>query len=107
MTSSLLMVELPVPAGREEEWNTWYHEVHMPDVLANVPGVVATRRYRVLNDADHDIHYVVLHEFASLELLEAYIGSTTVADRWGEYEVLWGRPAHYRRRGLQFLLELP
>jgi hypothetical protein len=30
--------------GREEEFDTWYDEVHLPDVVA-VPGVRAAQRY--------------------------------------------------------------
>ena len=33
-------------AGREDEYNKWYTEVHVPDVL-KVPGVVAAQRYRL------------------------------------------------------------
>lgn len=35
----------PMP-GREEEYNTWYNEVHLPHVLA-VPGFVSARRLKV------------------------------------------------------------
>ncbi len=33
-------------SGREDEFNTWYDEVHVPDLLA-VPGVRAVSRYKV------------------------------------------------------------
>ena len=32
--------------GREDEFNKWYDEVHLPDLLA-IPGVTAGARYRV------------------------------------------------------------
>jgi hypothetical protein len=32
--------------GREDEYNEWYEQVHLPDVLA-VPGVAAAQRYRL------------------------------------------------------------
>lgn len=41
----LLVFSDPVP-GREEEFDRWYDEVHVPEVLA-VPGVVAAQRYRL------------------------------------------------------------
>jgi hypothetical protein len=32
-------------AGREDEFNTWYDQQHLPDLL-RVPGVVAAQRYK-------------------------------------------------------------
>lgn len=35
----------PVP-GREDEYNTWYNEQHLKDVVA-VPGIVSAQRFRL------------------------------------------------------------
>lgn len=32
--------------GREDEYNDWYTNVHLPDVLA-IPGIVAAERFRL------------------------------------------------------------
>jgi len=34
--------------GRQEEFERWYDEVHLADVM-KVPGVVSAKRFRVLN----------------------------------------------------------
>lgn len=39
----------PVP-GREEEFNDWYSNQHVPDVLA-IPGVIAASRYRRIGES--------------------------------------------------------
>lgn len=39
----LVAMSRPVE-GREDEYNRWYDEVHVPDVCA-VPGVIGARRY--------------------------------------------------------------
>jgi len=39
-----LVLTNPVP-GREEEFNRWYTEQHVPDVL-RIPGVVSAQRFR-------------------------------------------------------------
>jgi len=36
--------------AREDDFNRWYDEVHLPDILS-VPHVVAARRYRLARDA--------------------------------------------------------
>ena len=41
----LVVFTNPVP-GREDEYDTWYNEVHLGDVLA-VPGVVAAQRFKL------------------------------------------------------------
>jgi hypothetical protein len=47
-----VMVVRSGPAeGREDEYNRWYDEVHVPEILA-VPGFVGARRFRAL-DGDH------------------------------------------------------
>lgn len=32
--------------GRDEEFNKWYNEVHLPDVL-KIPGIIAAKRYKL------------------------------------------------------------
>lgn len=93
----ILIVELPVPAGREDEWNRWYHDVHIPDLLSSGVGAVNSVRYR-LAGGDADVTYLVIHEFESGESLERYFASTTVAGRWDEYKRMWGTGQAVRRR---------
>ena len=47
-THRLLAFTNPV-AGREDEFNRWYDEQHVPDLLA-VPGIVSAQRF-ALSDA--------------------------------------------------------
>ena len=44
LPNCLLIVTAEVDTEVEAEWNRWYDEVHVPDVLA-CPGVRAGRRY--------------------------------------------------------------
>ncbi|KPM51074.1 hypothetical protein CcI49_10115 [Frankia sp. CcI49] len=41
----------PVSPEREDEFNKWYSEEHIPDIL-EIPGFVSAKRYR-LRDAGH------------------------------------------------------
>lgn len=41
----------PISPEREDEYNKWYSEEHIPDIL-QIPGFVTARRYR-LRDAAH------------------------------------------------------
>ena len=39
----------PVDEASDKEYNAWYSSTHIPQVIAHVPGVTRTRRYRVLD----------------------------------------------------------
>lgn len=44
MSKHLLIVMTNPSEGREGEFNDWYSNVHLPDVL-KIPGIVAAQRY--------------------------------------------------------------
>lgn len=42
-----VLVALTSPAdGKEAEYNAWYNEVHIPEILS-VPGITSARRFRI------------------------------------------------------------
>ena len=42
--TALMMVWADVPADKEDEFNRWYNEEHLAELLA-VPGVLGAARY--------------------------------------------------------------
>ena len=60
-THTFLVISNAVP-GREAEFNRWYTEQHLSDVL-KVPGFVAARRFEVAQDP-HGLpgRYVAIYE---------------------------------------------
>ena len=50
-------------AGREDEYNAWYDNQHLHDVL-RVPGIVSARRFKVADEADAaPFRYCALYNF--------------------------------------------
>lgn len=47
--------------GDEAVYNAWYHAVHMPDLLA-LDGVIAARRFKMMNNNRADWPYVATYE---------------------------------------------
>jgi len=42
-----VLVALTSPAeGRESEYNNWYNDIHIPEILS-VPGITSARRFRI------------------------------------------------------------
>ena len=53
MAKGIMVVESePVDPDAEDEYDRWYREVHIPELLA-VPGFVGARRYRIRKELGH------------------------------------------------------
>jgi len=52
--------------GREDEYNAWYNDIHLPEVL-DVPGFIAAKRFRVLPAPDRPAshRYLAIYEIES------------------------------------------
>ncbi len=62
-------------AGKEDEFNAWYNQNHLPDVL-NVPGFVCAQRFRLADvqmggDASRAYKYLALYEIETDDLAGA------------------------------------
>ena len=65
MAKGIMYVESrPSSPDREQEYNTWYDEVHLPELLA-LDGIVSARRLRPL---DGDGSYVAIYELEGDDL---------------------------------------
>jgi hypothetical protein len=53
----------------EEEWNRWYDEVHVPEMV-DCPGWVSGERY-VTEDESGKRHYISLYELEGPEALKS------------------------------------
>lgn len=58
---TLIVYTSPVE-GREEEYNAWYDDIHLPEFSA-LPGVLGGRRFKVA--ADGKPQYAALYELSS------------------------------------------
>jgi hypothetical protein len=56
----LNFVELNCDPAREDEFNAWYDEIHLPDVL-DTPGFVSATRYRIKELRDGRGKYLALY----------------------------------------------
>jgi hypothetical protein len=83
MAKGLILVESrPSSPDREQEYNTWYDEVHLPELVA-LDGFVSARRLRPV---DGDGPYIALYEIegdslqAVLDNMIANAGSLHMSD---------------------------
>ena len=73
MNALFLVYSGPADAGREAEYNRWYNDIHVPDML-RVPGIVACTRYRVaatqVRDPGPVMPYLAVYEVDLDELAD-------------------------------------
>lgn len=86
---NILTVVLPVPPGREAEWNRWYDGHHMPTVFTIAPAVVVGHRFAPISEPSPG-DFLVLYEFTSRADLDAWQAGSTVAGKHDEYVRRWG-----------------
>lgn len=64
MAKGIMVVQsAPIDPAREDEYNEWYSQVHLPEVVA-MPGFVGATRYKVHDSsADSATHsYLAIYE---------------------------------------------
>ena len=62
--------------GREDEYNTWYTEKHLPDVL-RIPGIVGAQRFKLASTQRRDPPYP--WQYAALYDIETESLQTTIS----------------------------
>jgi antibiotic biosynthesis monooxygenase (ABM) superfamily enzyme len=77
----LMQVRVNIAPEKEQAFNEWYNNVHVPEILA-CPGFLSGRRFRRISG--DEIRYMALYELESLDAVksEAYLK----ARGWGEFE---------------------
>jgi len=64
----LMEIRVNIAPEKEQEFNQWYNNVHVPEIVA-VPGFISGRRFqRVSGD---EIKYMALYELESLDALKS------------------------------------
>lgn len=84
MAKHVFVVMTNATGNRDAEFNKWYDNQHIPDVL-RIPGIVAAQRFKIsgaqLGDGTSQWKYLALYELdtddpgASLKELQARIGT--------------------------------
>jgi antibiotic biosynthesis monooxygenase (ABM) superfamily enzyme len=77
----VMQVRVNIAPEKEQAFNEWYNNVHVPEILA-CPGFLSGRRFRRISG--DEIRYMALYELESLDAVksEAYLK----ARGWGEFE---------------------
>lgn len=58
--------------AREQEFNDWYNNIHLPDVL-ETPGFVGARRYEIKGPAERKGKFLALYEIEADDVDKALV----------------------------------
>ena len=70
---------------KEEEFNKWYTDVHVPMFLG-FEGLKKAGRYRCIGDAGVNAKYLAIYEFEDEEALDAFPKSEAFAEAVKDFE---------------------
>lgn len=65
----LLIVTATIDSSVEKEWNAWYNDVHLPEIV-DCPGFKSAQRY-VAHESDGSRCYVSVYELSDGKALES------------------------------------
>lgn len=75
MTNPALMVFTSPTDGQEPEYNEWYTNTHLAEVL-EIPGIVAAQRWKV---ADHQVDELPEHRYLAVYELDERPAADVIA----------------------------
>ncbi len=78
--TGLMMVWMDVPADKEEEFNHWYNEEHLPELLA-IPGVLNAARYEAVSSGPK---HLACYELESPGVLETEAFTSRKPTEWAQ-----------------------
>ena len=78
--TGLMMVWMDVPADKEEEFDHWYNEEHLPELLA-IPGVLNAARYEAVSSGPK---HLACYELESPAVVETEAFTSRKPTEWAQ-----------------------
>ena len=97
---SMLIIMSKVPQEKEEEFNRWYNEEHLPRVLERLPGVINGRRYKIV-EGEQEYQFLALYEFENYQALDSALKSAAMKQLVDEYTEAFGEGGRKRLKTIQ------
>jgi antibiotic biosynthesis monooxygenase (ABM) superfamily enzyme len=96
----LFIVMAMMTPDKEEAFNRWYNEEHLPRVLERHPGVLTGRRYKIIEGGD-TYQFMAVYEYESYEALEKAQNSEATKQLIREYDEAFGKGGRHHIRAVE------
>ena len=97
--SVIQIVATECPSSTDEEFDTWYSEIHIPDLL-KAQGLKKVTRYKILGSNDEKYpRYLAIYEFNNQNDFESYFKSperTKALEDWTHVKKKTGASVKWR-----------
>ncbi len=107
----LFIVMAKISPEKEEAFNRWYNEVHLPQALERLPGMLSGRRYKIQEERtlyeggkskiDTAYQYMAIYEFENFEAMQASLNSSKLAALLRKYNEAFGEGGRHHIRGVE------
>ena len=96
----LLIIMASMAPEKEEAFNRWYNEDHLPKLLERLPGILSGRRYKIV-EGEAEYQFMAMYEFESYKALEAAMKSEQIKQLVREYDEAFGKGGRRRLRAVE------
>ena len=96
----LLIIMASMAPEKEEAYNRWYNEDHLPKMLERAPGILSGRRYKIM-EGEEEYQFMAMYEFESYEALEAAMKTEQLKQLVREYDEAFGKGGRRRIRAIE------
>jgi len=96
----LFIVMAKMSPEKEEAYNRWYNEEHLPRVLERLPGILSGHRYKII-EGEEEYQFLALYEFESYEAVDAALNSDAIRQLIREYNEAFGEGGRKRIKAVQ------
>jgi uncharacterized protein (TIGR02118 family) len=73
---------------KEEEFNKWYNETHVPDAL-KAPGIIRGNRYVAIRAREGQPKYLAIYEVESEEAIDSILVSPEMGKAKEDFHARW------------------
>lgn len=96
----LFIVMAKMAPEKEEAYNCWYNEEHLPRVLERLPGILSGHRYKII-EGEQDYQFLALYEFESYEAVDAALNSDAIKQLAQEYDEAFSEGGRKKIKAVQ------
>lgn len=96
----MLIIMAKVVPEKEEAFNRWYNEEHLPRALERLHGAISCRRYKI-TEGEEEYQYLALYEFESYQALDSALKSDAMKQLIKEYDEAFGKGGRKRLKTIQ------
>lgn len=96
----LIIIMASITPEKEEAFNRWYNEDHLPKVLEWLPGVLSGRRFKII-EGEEKHQFMAMYEYESYEALEAAMNTEQSKQLIREYDEAFGKGGRYHIRAVE------